>query len=245
MLVWLGERGTKTRFGQEKGHQRAFQPKVYATGGERCPLRYYKLFAEHRPAEMNGPECPFFLAIKSNRASNDPVWYKKSPLGKNQIGQFLSIAARNAGINQGEGAKVSNHSVRKTSISRLLDANVPENYVAQLSGHKSTESLNSYKTAGEHHQKAMSLTLSRSMSKDLTPSMNIYEQTSIASTSSCSSWTSADQQLNQLMPQSQMAANPKVSHFFSGVESISNCTFQVFNAPVTIKDGKKTYHNRE
>ncbi|KXJ14551.1 EGF-like repeat and discoidin I-like domain-containing protein 3 [Exaiptasia diaphana] len=185
MLVWLGERGTKTRFGQEKGHQRAFQPKVYATGGERCPLRYYKLFAEHRPAEMNGPECPFFLAIKSNRASNDPVWYKKSPLGKNQIGQFLSIAARNAGINQGEGAKVSNHSVRKTSISRLLDANVPENYVAQLSGHKSTESLNSYKTAGEHHQKAMSLTLSRSMSKDLTPSMNIYEQTSIASEGGC------------------------------------------------------------
>ena len=159
-------------------------------------------------------------------------------LKKTQIGQVLSITARNAGINQGEGAKVSNHSVRKTSISRLLDANIPENYVDKLSCHKSTEGLNSYKTAGEHHQKAMSLTPSRSMSKDLMPSINIYEQTSIAS-KSCRSWTSADQQLNQLMPQSQMAANPKVSPLFSGVESISNCTFQVFNAPVTIKDGKK------
>ena len=35
------------------------------------------------------------------------------------------------------GKKVTNHSVRKTCISRLLDADVPENFVAQLSGHKS------------------------------------------------------------------------------------------------------------
>ena len=28
MLVWLSERETKTRHGQEKGHQRAFQPKL-------------------------------------------------------------------------------------------------------------------------------------------------------------------------------------------------------------------------
>ena len=46
-----------------------------------------------------------------------------------------------------------NHSVRKTCISRLLDADVPENFVAQLSGHKSTESLQSYKSASAKHQK--------------------------------------------------------------------------------------------
>ena len=28
VLVWLAERGTKTRHGQERGHQRAFQPKI-------------------------------------------------------------------------------------------------------------------------------------------------------------------------------------------------------------------------
>lgn len=125
MLVWLNERGTKTRKGQEKGHQRAFQPKIYAIGGERCPVKFYKKFTVHRPREMNAPDSPFFLAVKHNRATNDPVWYKKSPLGKNQIGKFLSVAAQNAGIQQGIGAKVSNHSVRKTSISRLLDANIP------------------------------------------------------------------------------------------------------------------------
>ena len=57
--------------------------------------------------------------------------------------------------------KVTNHSVRKTCISRLLDADVPENFVTQLSGHKSTESLQSYKSASAKYQKRMSLTLSR------------------------------------------------------------------------------------
>ena len=28
LAVWLAERGTKTRHGQERGHQRAFKPKI-------------------------------------------------------------------------------------------------------------------------------------------------------------------------------------------------------------------------
>lgn len=50
VLVCLGERGTKTRSGQEKGHQRAFQSKAYATNDERCPVMFYKEFKQHRPA---------------------------------------------------------------------------------------------------------------------------------------------------------------------------------------------------
>ena len=57
----------------------------------------------------------------------------------------MRTAAEKAKLQQGIGAKISNHSVRKTSISRLLDADIPENFVAQLSGHKSIESLQSYK----------------------------------------------------------------------------------------------------
>ena len=59
----------------------------------------------------------------------------KAPLGKNEIGRFLSKGIEKAGI-QVPGSKISNHSVRKTCISRLLDANTPENFVARLSGHK-------------------------------------------------------------------------------------------------------------
>ena len=66
MLVWLSERGTKTRKGQERGHQRQFHTKIYATGTDRCPIKYYKLFLSHHPAEMNQPEASFFSQSTTN-----------------------------------------------------------------------------------------------------------------------------------------------------------------------------------
>ena len=142
-LRWLAERSTKTRHGEERGHQRVFQPKIYATNTVRCPVSFYKKFRSG-----------------NNRCSNEKVWFMKAPLGKNEMGKFLSTAAKNAGLH-GEGKQVINHSVRKSCISRFLDADVPENFVAQLNGHKSMESLQSYKSASATHQKRMSLTLSR------------------------------------------------------------------------------------
>ena len=67
----------------------------------------------------------------------------RSPLGENEIGKFLSTTAKNASL-QG---RVTNHSVRKTCISRLFDANVSNNFVAQLSGHRNLKSLDVYKSA--------------------------------------------------------------------------------------------------
>ena len=79
----------------------------------------------------------------------------RSPRGKNEIGKFLSTATKNAGL----------HSGRKSCISRLLDADVPDNFVAQLlSGHRSLKSLDAYKSASYEHQRRMSLALSRSSS---------------------------------------------------------------------------------
>ena len=75
----------------------------------------------------------------------------KAPLGKNEIGIFLKTAADEASL-QRQGSKVTNHSVRKTSTGRLPDANTPETFLAQLSGHKNPQRLQSYKSANEHHQ---------------------------------------------------------------------------------------------
>ena len=162
MLVWLNELGTKTRKGKENGHRRPFSPKAYATNTERCPVYFYRLFKSHRPEEMNKPDAPFFLAVRhGHRRINPQVWYMKAPLGKNEIGKFLKTAADEASI-QRQGSKVANHSVRKTSIDRLLDANTPETFVAQLSCHKNLQSLQSYKSANEHHQRQMSYVLSGS-----------------------------------------------------------------------------------
>ena len=55
----------------------------------------------------------------------------KAPLGKNEIRKSLSMKAKNAEL-QLEGKRVTNHSDEKTCISRLLDADILENFVAQL-----------------------------------------------------------------------------------------------------------------
>ena len=102
---------------------------------------------------MKKPDSPLYLAVKHQRKPDDDLWYMRCPLGKNEIGKFLSTAAKNASL-QG---RVTNHSVRKTCISRLLDANVSNNFVAQLSGHRNLKSLDAYKSASYNHQQRMSL----------------------------------------------------------------------------------------
>ena len=131
VLVWTAERESKTRKGLEDGHQRQFCPKAFATSTNRYPVLYYKLF-------------------KAQTWRQSQVWYKSSPLGKNEIGKSKSTAAKNAGL-AAQNKKISNHSVRKTSISRLLDADVPEKFVMQLSGHKNLQSLSSYKSVSITH----------------------------------------------------------------------------------------------
>ena len=64
MLVWLNEHGTKTRKGQENGHQRPFQPKIYANNTERSHIKFYKLLEGHPPEAMNQLDSPFFLAVR-------------------------------------------------------------------------------------------------------------------------------------------------------------------------------------
>ena len=91
---------------------------------------------------MLDPDAPFYLAINHRRKPSDEVGYLDRPLGKNEIGKFLKNAFASAKLDE-TNKKVSNHSVRKTSVGRLLEADVQTNFVAQLSGHKNLKSLDS------------------------------------------------------------------------------------------------------
>ena len=51
--------------------------------------------------------------------------------------------------------RFSNHSTRRTCINTLMQASVPPVIVAQLSGHRSLQSLAHYSTASTAQQKAM------------------------------------------------------------------------------------------
>ena len=57
--------------------------------------------------------------------------------------------------------KVSNLSVRKTSVGRLLEVDVQPNFVAQLNGHNNLKSLDGYHSAPLKRQREMSAILNR------------------------------------------------------------------------------------
>ena len=52
---------------------------------ECSPVNYWKIFENHHPAEMNEPESSFFFDSKHKQNADDNIWYKKSPLGKNEV----------------------------------------------------------------------------------------------------------------------------------------------------------------
>ena len=227
-LVWTAERGSKCRNGEGPG--RPFCPTAQASNNARCPIFFYKAFRSHRPTEMNNPESPFYLAIKHKRKPSDTVWYMNAPLGKNSIGKFLKMAAKRTGL-QGN---VTNHAVRKTSIGRLLDADVPANYVAQLSGHKNLKSLDSYKSASLLHQRKMSLVLSRSKHMEHTTSTTTSNELAVSTASASTTKPNS----SVYPPDTPGAASAK--GLFSGatIGKIEGCSFAFNLADDSNKDRK-------
>ena len=188
-------------------------------------------------------KCSDFAVRHGDRRVNPQVWYMKAPLGKNEIGKFLKRAASEASP-QRQGSKVTNHSVRKTGIGRLLDANTPETFLAQPSGHKNLQSLQSYKSANEHHQRQMSYILSGS-----NQSQNAQQITAPPAGNSGQLMSSSQQSHSQLSLQhttNSLAVNnasvPAASNgVFPGanISSISGSQFQIFNGPVKLIQQRK------
>jgi hypothetical protein len=145
------ERATKTRCGNS-GHIRSFKPKIFATGGDKCPISAYKSFKKNRPESMNHAESPFYLAINYNPSKTTNKWFKALPMGKERLQKTMSRMACNAGLS----GHYTNHSVRKTMCTQLLHAGVPPTTIIQLSGHKNVQSLNNYATASKDQQRNMS-----------------------------------------------------------------------------------------
>ena len=154
-VIWKTERGSKTRTGgKEFGAERYFSPRIYSTGGDRCPVNIFKTFLARRPPDMMKPDSPLYLAVvKSPRTE---VWYKRQPLGVHSLGQFMKTMADAVSLT----GKHTNHSARRTMITALRHENVNPLDISQLSGHKNLKSIDSYSTVSVEQQKEMSLKIS-------------------------------------------------------------------------------------
>ena len=153
-LEWSVEKGSKTRTGESTA-VRQFNPKIYATNDKRCPVKHFKAYLQHRPVEMCTDDAPFYLACIINPQSN--VWYKRQAMGPSTLGSIMKNMASEAKIPK---KRITNHSVRKTSISTLKHSNFDPLNIAQLSGHRNLKSLDDYSSASDEQQKAMSFAIS-------------------------------------------------------------------------------------
>ena len=153
------ERATKTRTGESKD-ARPFTPRAYENecNPARCPVELYHIYASHRPLSVMHDNAPFFLAVNNMlKHDNDPrLWFKVSPLGQNTIGSFMPCMAVEIGLK----GKYTNHPVRKTSCTNLLQAGVSPTLIQQISGHKDVKSLTNYATASREQIHEMGAILS-------------------------------------------------------------------------------------
>ena len=156
------------------------------------------------------------------------MWYNRAPLGKNKIGEFFSKAAKNAGL----PGNLTNHSVRKTCISRLMDAEAPVNYVAQLSGHKNLKSLDSYKTASDELQGKMSLVLSSGTKKSRI----------LSNAAPVNPEVKARQPFKQREEKQASLGEEQLSGLFSGsnIRRIEGCTFLNFSFNRPCRSGESS-----
>jgi len=70
-IIWHTERGSKTR--------------IYTTGTDRCPVKFFKSYLTRRPTDMRKPDNPLYLAVMKKPQTE--VWFKKQPLGKHSLGK--------------------------------------------------------------------------------------------------------------------------------------------------------------
>ena len=157
--VEFAEGPTKTRQGGLNQKLRDFQPRMFATGGSRCPVSIFKEYVQRRPLQLQS-NGPFYLAVKHNKIATDDIWYKAQPMGENKINSMMKNIIAGTSL-ETSGKKFSNHSARKTVVSKLKHVNIERAGIVKVTGHRNLQSLDDYDEANEQEQCELSLAISK------------------------------------------------------------------------------------
>jgi len=164
---------TKTRQGGLRPNLRPTNPKMFAVGGDRCPVRLFELYMSKRPVELKN--CGrFYLTPKQNVLRTDEIWYSRNPMGKNTISSIMKCLISGTPL-ESCGKKLTNHSMRKTTVKKLKAANVAESSIIKVTGHTSTKGLNSYDPGDENEFRHISNALSNCPQPSSSSSSKIAE----------------------------------------------------------------------
>ena len=159
-FVEFTEGPTKTRPGGLNAKPRQFQPKMFQTRGEKCPVALFRQYISHRPPNLR-TSGPFYLSVKYNRRPDDEIWYKVQPMGENKINSMMKNIISGTTLETSE-KRVSNHSARKkTLVTKMKKAKLERSAIAKVTGHRNIQSLDDNDEADEGEQRQFSWAISK------------------------------------------------------------------------------------
>jgi len=173
-VVEFLEAPTKTRSGGLSIRRKTTPQVMYSTdGGKTDPVRLFKLWLSKRPEGMKDTG-PVYLCV-INRPQSTDVWYTKIRMGQNTVGNIMKSMASCLKTNK----KLTNHSMRKTLVSKLKNSGQPCNVICEITGHARESSLDDYDEINENQRKELSHIISgyKEVPNEKSPN-KVFNQTS-------------------------------------------------------------------
>lgn len=124
--------------------------KVYPndTNEEKCPVRLFKKYLNLRPSE--GKCDALFLTPLAKPKQNQ--WFADAPIGKNTLCSTIKNIMEMAAIDNGT---YTNHSCRKTTVTRIMQATNNFSIAKLATGHRS-EAIEQYDQSGHNNDRLIS-----------------------------------------------------------------------------------------
>ena len=107
----------------------------------RCIVKFYEQYISACPKLA---KCPDDFYLRSLAAPKSDVWYSCQPMGRLKLSTIVGDMAKEAGLK----GRITNHSLRATSASRLYHSNCDEQIVKEHTGHRS-DSVCEYKCTSD------------------------------------------------------------------------------------------------
>ena len=124
--------------------------------GEHCPVLVFNKYFSKLPPQAIENDILFVRPLEIIQNHPATPWYSGIPIGKNTLENKLRKRCALAGI---EG-RVTNHSMRATSVTCLYETGVPEKVIQERTGHRSLEALRVYERTNSQQHKVVSNILS-------------------------------------------------------------------------------------
>ena len=150
--------------------------------GNKCLVRLLDLYLSKRPQfEPEAPDSDAFYLRPLEKFEQCKCWFYARAIGHNTLKGMVKTICKEAGLSI---ENRSNHSLRATAATRLMDAGVAEKVIMDRTGHHSSEGLKPYARVTDYQQQQLSEVLT-SCGRKVSEKITTHSETSVLQELSC------------------------------------------------------------